>query len=53
MSRKECSGFFKFCLDLELLIKNVTDECVETRSFKFLQITQNLNEHTFVDISKL
>ena len=33
MSTKGCSGYFLFCLDLELLKKNVKNECVETRSF--------------------
>ena len=35
MSTKRCSGFILFCLDLQLLIKNVKNECVETRSFCF------------------
>ena len=33
MSTKGCSRFFLLCLDFELLIKNVKNECVETWVF--------------------
>ena len=48
-------GIFLFCLDLELLIKILKNECAETRSFLFLQITQDLkkilkhSKHPFVE----
>ena len=58
MSTKTCSGFFLFCLDLELLAK-IKKDLVSTHSlFTFLLITQDLNkikknpEHPFVDIVK-
>ena len=44
MSTKECSGFFKFCLDLELFAK-IKQDLVYTHSFfTFLLITQDLNK---------
>ena len=55
MSTKMCSGFFLFCLDLELFAK-IENDLVSTLSI-FL-ITQDFNEikknleHTFVDIGK-
>ena len=56
MSTKGCSEF-SILLRSGVINKNVKDECVETRSFKFLQMTQDLNkiknpEHPFVDIGK-
>ena len=44
MSSKDCSGFFLFCLDLELFAK-IENGLVSTQSQKraFL-ITQDLNE---------
>ena len=50
MSKKGCSGFFLFYLDIELLIKFKKQE--------FLQITQDLNKikknpaHPFLNIGK-
>ena len=42
---KACSGFFLFCLDLELLINLIAVNCLETRVFiLFLQITHILNK---------
>ena len=38
------SGSSGFYLDLELLIKKEKNEFVETRSFYFLQITQEQNK---------
>ena len=44
MFTKRCVGFFLFCLDLELLVKNKKD-LVSTHSFfRFLLITQDLNK---------
>ena len=43
-STKPCPELFLFCLDLELLKKNVKSECAETRSFLFFEITQYLNK---------
>ena len=44
MSTKWCSEFFKLCLHLELLIKMQKNKYVETTSFIFLQVTQDLNK---------
>ena len=44
MSTKGCPEFVLFCLDLELLIINVKNECVETRSFLVFQLIQDLNK---------
>ena len=44
MSAKGCSEFLLFWLDLQLLIKNVKNECVESRFFLLLQITQDLSK---------
>ena len=41
MSTKGCSGFFCF---VNKFNKNLKNECVETRSFLFLKITQDLNK---------
>ena len=57
MSTKGCSAF-SFYLDLELLIKMQKNECVETRSFLFLKITQDLDKikknpgQPFADVGK-
>ena len=42
---KACSGFFLFCLDLELLINLIAVNCLETRVFiLFWRITHILNK---------
>ena len=58
MSTKGCSGFFLFCLDLELIVK-IKKDLVSTLSFFILSlIAQDLNKikknpaHPFVDITK-
>ena len=51
-------GIFFILFRSWVINKNVKNECVETRSFLFFQITQDLNtrkkipEHPFVDIGK-
>ena len=57
MSKKGCSGFFFILFRSWVTDKNVKNECAETRSFYYLQITQDLSKikksHTpFVDIGK-
>ena len=58
MSTKECSEFFLFCLDLEIIDKPGFYGCVETRSFLILAINSNSkqnkknSEHTFVEIGE-
>ena len=58
MSTKGCSEYFFILFRSWIINKNVKNECVETRSFWFLQINQDLNEikknpeHSFVDIDK-
>ena len=57
MSTKGCVGFFLFCLDLDLLIKVYKTSVQKPGLFKFLQITQDINEiknptNRFVDIGK-
>ena len=58
MSTKECSGFFLFCLDLELLAKIENDQVPTYLQKPVSLITQDLNEtkknpkHAFVDIGK-
>ena len=58
MSTKGCSGFFKFCLELELFAK-IKEDLVSTHSQKpGLPITQDVKkvkslEYPFVDISKM
>ena len=58
MSTKECSGFFKFCLHLELFAKIEKDLVSRHSFFTFLSIIQDLNkmkknsEQTFVGIVK-
>ena len=55
---KFCACFlinFLFCLDLELLIKSKKpgfSECVESRTFKFLQETQDLKINKWIIIIK-
>ena len=44
MPTKRCSGFFYILFKSWVNKKNVKNECVETRSFWFLQITQDLNK---------
>ena len=58
MSTKCSSGFFLFCLDLELFSKTKKGPVSTHLFFTFLLISQDLNkikknlEHTFVDIIK-
>ena len=57
MSTKGCSRFFLLCLDFELLIKNVENECVETRVFLIFANSRSMQnkknpKDTFVDIGK-
>ena len=57
MSTKECSGFFLFCLGLELFAK-IKNDMVSTHSFfTFLLIIQDLSKiknpaHPIIDIVK-
>ena len=44
MSTKGCVGFFYFCIDLELITKVLKTSVWKPGPFKFLQITQDLNE---------
>ena len=44
ISRKACSGFLKFCLDLELFAKIKKDLVSAYSIFTFLLITQDLNK---------
>ena len=56
MPTKGCSGFFIFCLDLELFAKITKDLAFTNSFFTFLLITQDINktkknpEHPFVDL---
>ena len=56
MPTEECSRFFDF--RSWVINKNGFSKCVETRTFLFLQITEDLNkirknpEHPFLDIVK-
>ena len=56
ISTNWCSWFFCILFRSWVINKNVKNECVETRFFWFLQITQDLNkikknpEHPFIDI---
>ena len=57
MSTKGSSEFFFILCRSWVINKNLKSECVETRVFLFLQITQDLNKiilkkHSFVDIAK-
>ena len=59
MSTKGCSGFFKFCLDLELLSKTIKNLVSVHLLFTFLLITQDVNKikknvgkKTYADIGK-
>ena len=52
VSTKECSGFFFILFRSCVIDKNVKNECVETTSFLFLQIIQDIYkiENNFEDL---
>ena len=53
ISTKGCSRFFLILFRSWVINKNVKNECVETRSFLFLQVTQDLKKIKIIPVTFL